>query len=175
MEEATGPPPHEFLLTQDNLAVLEAFFPDNDFVNLLKDINMVLDYETKDLPAPVPSLHNEILSEFRSRELGELPGALASALERSESARRVNLDRLNKIRGARVQYNLNLGHMPRLFVRLSALFERFLALSESDSQHVEPYREGVKDLIKAQQQALTGALFILDRMVRLYGRHEPHP
>jgi hypothetical protein len=135
---------------------------------------MVLGYETQDLPAPVPSVHNEILSEFRSREPGELPGALASALERSESARRANLDRLNKIRGAHVQINLNLGHIPRLFVRLSTLSERFLAFSESDSQHVEPYREGMKDLttkVKAQQQALTGALFTLGRMVRLYGRH----
>jgi hypothetical protein len=110
---------------------------------------MVLDYETQALPSPVPSVHNEILGEFRNQEPGDLPGALASALERSESARRANLASLNMIRGNSVQINLN--------------------LSESDC-----YRVSAKDMttkIKPQQQALIGALFELDRMVRLCGRH----
>ena len=47
-----------------------------DFTNLLKDINMVLEYETLELPALVPSVHNDILNDFRSCESGELPGAL---------------------------------------------------------------------------------------------------
>jgi hypothetical protein len=69
---------------------------------------------------------------------------------------------------------LILDSIPRLFVRLSALSERFLALSESGSQHVQLYRVGVQDLtakVKAQQRALTGMLFTLDRLVCLYGRH----
>jgi hypothetical protein len=84
-----------------------------DFTNLLKDINMVLEYETLELPALVPSVHNDILNDFRSCESGELPGALAIALERAESAQqRANLDRLTGIRGTRVQINLNLGQHP---------------------------------------------------------------
>ena len=135
---------------------------------------MVLEYEILELPAPVPSAHNDILSDLCSCESGELPGALAIALERAESAHCANLDRLTAIRGTRVQINLNLEHIPRLFVRLSTLSERFLALSESDSQHVQLYQVGVQDLtakVRVQQRALTGALFTLDIMVRLYGRH----
>ena len=41
---------------------------------------MALEYETLELSAPVPSVHNDILSDLRSREPGELPGALALAL-----------------------------------------------------------------------------------------------
>jgi hypothetical protein len=81
---------------------------------------------------------------------------------------------LSTIKGYRVQINLNLGHIPRLIVRLAALTERFVALSESESQLVKPYREGVRDMttkVKAQQQTLIGALFKQDRMVCLYGRH----
>ena len=140
----------------------------------MQDINLVLEYKIVELPAPVPSVHNDILSDFRSCESGELPGALAIALERAESAHRANLERLTAIRGTRVQINLNLGNIPRIFVRLSALSERLLALSDSDTQHAQPYRDGMQALtakIKQQQRALTGALFTLDRMVRLYGRH----
>jgi hypothetical protein len=36
---------------------------------------MVLDYETQALPAPVPSVHNKILSEFHNQVPGDLPGA----------------------------------------------------------------------------------------------------
>ena len=61
MAVATGPTPQEFLSLPDNLAVLDAFVPDNDFVNLLKDINMDLGYQTLELPAPVPLIHNDIL------------------------------------------------------------------------------------------------------------------
>jgi hypothetical protein len=73
MTEATVPTRQEFLSLPDNLAVLDAFVPDNDFFNLLKGINMVLEYETLELPAAVPSVHNNILSEFRSREPGCYP------------------------------------------------------------------------------------------------------
>ena len=114
----------------------------------------------------IPSWHNEILGDFHSCESGELPGALARALERAEVAHRANLENLTAIRGKRVQINLTLGNIPRIFVRLSALSERLLALSASDTQHAQPYRDGIQALtakIKHQQQALTGALFTLDK------------
>ena len=60
---------------------------------------MVLEYETLELPALVPSVHNDILNDFRSCESGELPGALAIALERAESAQQ----RANKSAWARAE------------------------------------------------------------------------
>jgi hypothetical protein len=108
MADAMNSTSEEFLLFPDNVALLDAFVPDYDFNNLLQDINMVLEYEILELPAPVPSVHNDILSDFPSCESAELPGALAIALERAESAHHANLDRLTAIRGTRVQINLNL-------------------------------------------------------------------
>jgi hypothetical protein len=125
-------------------------------------------------PAPVPSVHNDILGNFRSCEFGELPGALANALERAESTHRANLEKLTTIRGTRVKINLHLGIIPRIFVRLSALSERLFDLSDSESQHAQPYREGEQAMtakVKEQQRALSGALVTLDRIVRIYGRH----
>ena len=103
-----------------------------------------------------------------------LPGALATAIERAEAAHRANLERLTAIRGKRVQINFTLANIPRIFVRFAAVSERLLALSDTDTQHTQPYRDSIQALtakIKQQQQALAGALFTLDRMVRLYGRH----
>ena len=77
MADAMNSTPEEFLLFLDNVALLDAFVPDNDFNDLLQDINMVLEYEILELPATVPSVHNNILSYFRSCASGELPGALA--------------------------------------------------------------------------------------------------
>jgi hypothetical protein len=156
-----GISPQKFLLNPVSLAVLDTFVGDNDFVNLYKEIYMVLDYETQTLPSPFPPVHNEILGVFRNQEPGGLPGALVSVIEHSESARRANLASLHMIRGNRVQINLNLGHIPQILVRLSALTERFLNLSESESQNVDPYRVSVQGMtteIKAQQRVLIGAL-----------------
>ena len=102
MADAMNSTPEEFILFPDNIALLDAFVPDNDFNNLLQDINMVLEYEILKLPAPVPPVHNDILSDFRSCESSELPGALAIVLERTESAHHAKLDRLTTIRGTRV-------------------------------------------------------------------------
>ena len=134
----------------------------------MEDTKLVLEL------APVPAIQNEIVGLFRSSESSLLLGSLAQAIERAEEVHRANLERLTTIRGTRVRINLHLQNIPRIFVRLAAVAERLLALSEAEAQHTLPFREAIKALtakIKQQQQALTGALFTLDRMVRLYGRH----
>ena len=121
---------------------------------------------------PNPSIHNEIVGTSRNQEPNELLGALATAIERSELAHKVNLARLTEIKGQRVQINLNLGHIPRLLLRLADVTNSFLTLDGSASQAVAPYRASVQGMttgIKAQQRALNGALLDLDRMLRLYG------
>ena len=99
---------------------------------------------------------------------------MATAIERAEEEHRANLERLTALRGTRVSINLHLQNIPRIYVRLADVTERLLALNETEAQHTQPFRDAIKALtakIKQQQQALTGALFTLDRMVRLYGRH----
>ena len=66
------------------------------------------------------------MGTFRNQEPNELLGALASALERSELAHKVKLARLTEIKGQRVQINLNLGHIPRLLLRLADVTNFFL-------------------------------------------------
>jgi hypothetical protein len=80
---------------------------------------MVREYEIKELLPPNPSIHNEIVGLFRNQESNELLGALATAIERSELAHKINLARLTEIKGHRVKINLNISHIPRLLVRLA--------------------------------------------------------
>jgi hypothetical protein len=173
MTEAVELSLQEFLLNPVNLSVLDATIRDN-YVNTRNDMYMVLDYVIQKLMPPNPTIHNEIVGGFRNQEPGNLLGALASALERSESAHEAYSASLTVIKGIRVQINLNLSHIPRFLVRLSDLTNSFLTLDDSASQAVAPYRASVQDMInriKAQQLALTGALFDLDRIMRLYGQH----
>jgi hypothetical protein len=101
MADAVEIPSPEFLLNTVNLSVLDATISDNDFVDIRNDVHMVLEYEIQELLPPTPSIHNEIVGVFRNQEPGDLLGALASALERSESAHKANLASLTVIKGHR--------------------------------------------------------------------------
>jgi hypothetical protein len=174
MVDAIGQQPEEFLELMENVELLEVLIPSNGLPDVMEDIRLVLDYNISDPPAPVPPVQNEIVGLFRSSESSMLPGALATAIERAEEAHRDNLERLTAIWGTRIRINLHLQNIPRIFVRLAVVTERLLALSEAEAQHTRPYRDAIKALtakIKQHQQALTGALFTLDRMVRIYGHH----
>jgi hypothetical protein len=174
MDDANGQQPEEFLGTNENIEFLEVLIPSSPLPDVLEDVKLVLEFIISDPPAPVPAIQTEIVGMFRSSEPSELPGALAKAIARAEEVHLANLERLTALRGERVSINLHLQNIPRIYVRLTAVHERLLALVEADAQLALPFREAIKALtakIKQQQQALTGALFNLDRMVRLYGRH----
>ena len=120
--------------------------------DVMEDIRLVLNYDILDPPAPVPPVQNEIVGLFRSCESSTLPGALASAIERAEEAHRGNLERLTAIRGTRVRINLHLQNIPRIFVRLAAVTERLLALSEA-----HPALSGCYQGLDGQDKATTAS------------------
>ena len=173
MVDAVNQQPEEFLELSENVDFLEILIPENTLPDVVKDAKLVLEFIISDPPAPLPAIQNELVGMFRSSVTSELPGALAKAIERAEEVHVANLTRLTALRGKRVSINLHLQNIPRIYVRLTAVTERLLALKEADALHAPPFREAIKALsakIKQQQQALTGALFNLDRMIRHYGR-----
>ena len=118
MTDVVESPSQEFLLNPLNLTVLDA--PTREkFIDILSVVNMIDEHAFMELTPPEPSIHNELVGLFRNQEPSGLPGALATAIERSELTRNLNLARLTEIKGYRVKVNLNLGHIPRLLLRLS--------------------------------------------------------
>ena len=106
------------LLNPFNLIVLDA--PTREkFTDILTVSNMIVEHAFMELMPPEPSIHNELVGLFRNQEPSGLPGALATAIERSEVTRNLNLARLTEIKGYRVRVNLKLGHIPRLLINLS--------------------------------------------------------
>jgi hypothetical protein len=162
MVGAIGQQPEEFLKLTENIELLEVLIPDNNLPDVMEDTKLVLEFNIVDPLAPVPTIQNEIVGLFRSSESSLLPSALATAIERAEEVHRANLESLTAVRGTRVRINLYLQNIPRIFVRLAAMAERLLALSEAEAQHILPFREAIKALtakIKQQQQAITGITF----------------
>ena len=153
MADAVNQQPEEFLELSENVDFLEILLPENTLPDVVQDAKLVLEFIISDPPAPLPAIQNELVGMFRSSVPSELPGALAKAIERAEEVHVANLKQLTALRGKRVSITLHLQNIPRIYVRLTAVTERLLALKEADALHAPPFREAIKALsAKIKQQ-----------------------
>ena len=64
------------LLDSENLAEFELSFPGHDFASLVQSTEKLRDFQTPIWPLPLPSIQNEIVTQFRKAAKEDLPEVL---------------------------------------------------------------------------------------------------
>ena len=135
------------LLDSENLAKFELSFPGHDFASLVQSTEKLRDFQTPIWPLPLPSIQNEIVTQFRKAAKEDLPEVLAAvtllASEQLEQSKRMATTMADTMTSCS-----DLIHESQVICDdLEALLERLTAVDAVANAMAFPYRLSLQQML----------------------------